>query len=177
MQPWCGQRSAARSTSLERSLMSEQRTITRKDRLQDFLKKAVYSHRDELAALEAEPRQFLVAEYDSDDLAWFYTKDSLVECKQQIDAGSSRDVSVFDLDSGREYRVVSCSPRGSSSSRAAECAVFSNLQRASAGRLHPQRRRQRVRGLMRCLHWLRRSALGGRRARPRRRTGRNGGAQ
>ena len=54
-----------------------------------------------------------------------YTKDSLVECKQQIDAGSSRDVSVFDLDSGREYRVVSCSPRGSSSSRAAECAVFS----------------------------------------------------
>lgn len=58
---------------------------------------------------EQEPKRYLVGEYDSGDLVWFWTVDSLDKAEIDInnhEAGSARDFTVFDLDTpGKEHRV------------------------------------------------------------------------
>ncbi len=79
-------------------------SLTRLERYAAHLNKVVAHNR--VDANESAPKQFLVAEYDSGDVNWIYTADSLAECVSLINAGTSRDTSVFDLDTGREHRVV-----------------------------------------------------------------------
>jgi len=79
-------------------------TLTRMERYTTYLEKMVAHRRAE--ATETAPKRYLVAEYDSDDLNWVYTANSLAECAALINAGSARDTSVFDLDTGREHRVI-----------------------------------------------------------------------
>ena len=78
-------------------------SLTRLERYAAYLDKVVDHNRTE--ATESAPKQFLVAEYDSGDLNWIYTADSLAECAALITAGSARDTAVVDLDTGREHRV------------------------------------------------------------------------
>jgi hypothetical protein len=80
-------------------------SLQRKDRARQRLGKVVEHRRAELVDSVKEPKQFLVAEYDSGDLTWFYTANTLEDCERQINSNTSHDVAVFDLDSGREYRV------------------------------------------------------------------------
>ena len=78
-------------------------SLTRLERYAAHLGKVVDHNRTE--ATQSAPKQFLVAEYDSGDLNWIYTADSLAECAALITSGSARDTAVFDLDTGREHRV------------------------------------------------------------------------
>jgi hypothetical protein len=79
-------------------------SLTRLERYAAHLNKIVAHNRVE--ANESAPKQLHVAEYDSGDVNWIYTADSLAECASSIHAGSARDTAVFDLDTGREHRVV-----------------------------------------------------------------------
>jgi hypothetical protein len=79
-------------------------SLARLERFAAYLDMVVAHNRVEVSRWA--PKQFLVAEYDSGDLNWIYTADSLAECAALINAGSVRDTSVFDLDTGREHRVV-----------------------------------------------------------------------
>lgn len=62
-------------------------------------------NRAEVKILETQPKRYLVSEYDSDDLNWAYTTETLAEAEELINAGTSRDVAVYDLDTGQEFRV------------------------------------------------------------------------
>lgn len=77
----------------------------RAERFAEFLEKLVEHNREEVRGLEKEPHRYLVAEYDSGDLNWMYTEDSLDEAEDAINAGSAKDVTVFDLDTGEEFSV------------------------------------------------------------------------
>lgn len=82
-------------------------SLTREERIELLLKKVVDFRREELGAeiRSAEVKRYLVVEYDSDDIMWFYTVDSLDAAEKEIDSRTSRDVGVYDLDDGSEFRV------------------------------------------------------------------------
>jgi len=84
----------------------------RKNKVEEFLVRVCNSESTiaELRENELEPERYLVGEYDSGDLVWFWTVDSLDKAEEDInnhEADTPRDFTVFDLDTtGKEHRVT-----------------------------------------------------------------------
>jgi len=84
----------------------------RKNKVEEFLGRVNNSPNEvqEIRETEVEPQRYLVGEYESGDLVWFWTAESLDEAEKDInnhEASTPRDYTVFDLDTPRkEHRVT-----------------------------------------------------------------------
>lgn len=92
--------------------MSKAIISSRKEQVETFLTRI---HNDQSTVKEIRedqqsPKRFLVGEYESGDLLYFWTVDTLDEAENDInnhEAGSPREFTVFDLDTpGKEHRVI-----------------------------------------------------------------------
>ena len=78
---------------------------TRQDRFDEFFAKLVDYNGPQVRDLEKNPKRFLVAEYDHEDLNWMYTVNTLADAEEMINGRTSTNVTVVDLDTGEEFNV------------------------------------------------------------------------